>query len=139
MSDFIIQNIPIAKIVAVDLTAQSAAISATTLYAVPVSGAGIYRVSFYAKITTAASVSSVLGGTNGFQITYTDPTDSTNPTVTVADQLTNALNANNTITADCGSCVISAKASTNIQYAYDYTSAGTAMVYKLSIKLEFLG
>jgi hypothetical protein len=140
MSDFIIQNVPSGAVnissAAVNLTAQTAAITTTTLYAVTQSG--LYRVSFYAKITTAASVSSVLGGTNGFQIAYTDPTDSTTPTVTIADQLTNSLNANLTTTADSGSCVISAKTGTNIFYTYDYTSTGTAMQYKLSIRVEVL-
>ena len=125
-----------ASVANVDLTAQSAAITTTTLYAAPASG--IYQISFYSKITTAAGISSVLGGTNGFQIGYTDPTDSTTPTVTVADLFTNALNANTTTTADSGVCVISAKSGTNITYAYDYTSAGTAMQYKLSIRVESL-
>lgn len=44
-----------------DLTAQSAAIAATTLLAV--AKTGHYRISWSATITTAASTSSVLGGT----------------------------------------------------------------------------
>src|SRR5262245_23045651 len=34
---------------------ESAGISTTTLYAVPASGAGIYRVTYYLKIITAAT------------------------------------------------------------------------------------
>ena len=123
-----------ASVASVDLTVQAAAITTTTLYAVPTSG--LYQISFYAKITTAAGISSVLGGTNGFQIGYTDPTDSATPTVTVADLITNALSANTTTTAESVICVISAKTGTNITYAYDYTSSGTAMQYKLSIRVE---
>jgi hypothetical protein len=129
-----------AEYATVDLTGQSAAIAATTLYAVPASGAGLYRISFYAKITTPASATSNLGGTSGFQVTFTDPSDSTVPTVNVTDVAGQPLGNNTTTTVDAGSVVIAAKASTNIQYAFDYSSSGlTAMVYKLSIKLEFLG
>lgn len=126
------------ELVTVDLTAQSAAIGTTTLYAVPASGVGPYRVSVYAKITTAGGISSVLGGTNGFQLTWTDPTDSTTPTVAIVDLSSSALNANTTTTVYLGSSVIYTKASTNIQYAFDYTSAGTAMQYKISIRVEAL-
>lgn len=128
-----------AQYASVALTAQTAVIGTTTLYAVPAAGAGLYRILFYSKITTAASVSSVLGGTNGFQISFTDATDSTTPTLTSADLVTNALNANTTTTTAAGEVIVNAKASTNISYAYDYTSAGTAMAYKISIKLEYLG
>ena len=40
------------ELATVDLTAQSAAITATTLYAVPAAGAGMYRITWVAKITT---------------------------------------------------------------------------------------
>lgn len=120
----------------VDLTAQSAAITTTTLYAVPTSG--LYQVSFYAKVTTAAGVSSVLGGTNGFQIGYTDFTDNTTPLVTVADLFANALNGNTTTTVDSGICIIAAKTGTNITYAFDYMSVGTAMQYKLNLRVVAL-
>ncbi len=126
------------QVATVDLVNQSAAVTTTTLYAVPAAGAGLYRVTYYAKITTVGS-SSTLGGVNGFQVTWTDPTDTTTPTATVADSLTQVLTGNTTTTADGGSVVISAKASTNIQYAFDYTSSGTAMQYKLSIRVEYLG
>jgi len=65
-----------AEYATVDLTAQAAAITATTLYAVPAAGAGMYRVSWVAKVTTPATASSTLGGTNGFQLLYTDQNDS---------------------------------------------------------------
>lgn len=119
-----------------DLTAQSAAIAATTLYAVPSTGAGMYRVSWVATITTAASTSSVLGGTNGFQLKYTDPTDSVVKT-TAAPIITSA--ANTTGTSISGVLVAYCKASTNLQYTMDYTSVGgTSMVYDMNIKVEAL-
>ncbi len=127
-------------VAAVNSTGLTAAVGTTNLYAIPIGKSGLYWICFYAKITTAGSLSSVLGGTNGFQITWTDPTDSTTPTAAVADALGNALNGNSTTTVDAGETVISAKEGTNIQYAYDYTSSlANTMAYKLSIKVEFLG
>jgi hypothetical protein len=121
------------EIVAIDLTAKSAAITATTAYATIATG--MYRVSWSATITTAASTSSVLGGTNGFQILYTSPTDSVVKTTVAGNSVTSA--ANTTGTAVGGTEVVYAKTGTNIQYQYDYTSVGvTAMVYELHLKVE---
>ena len=129
------------EIAKVDLTAQGAAITATTLYAVPSGGAGMYRVSWVATVTQVATASSVLGGTNGFQIVYTDKDTSvvkTMPGTIVAGVNTNSTNSTSTGTIS-GSYVIYAKASTNIQYQMDYTSSGaTSMQYNLHIKLEAL-
>jgi hypothetical protein len=66
----------------VNLTAQTAAIGTTTLYAVPASGAGQYRLSWNSKVTTAAGVSSTLGP---LTITYTDP-DNVVQTITAGAQ-----------------------------------------------------
>jgi hypothetical protein len=82
----------------------------------------------------------VLGGTNGFQVIYTDPADSvvktSNPTTVTAH--TSAVNA--TTTTVSGVVVAKCKLSTNLQYSFDYTSVGgTAMVYDLDIAVEFLG
>lgn len=129
-----------AEYATVDLTAQSAAIAATTLYAVPAAGAGMYRVSCYAKITTASDISSTLGGATGFQLTWTDNTDSTTPTVTFSDISSQSLTGNTTTTIYSTIAIIYAKASTNVQYAFGYTDAhtSTAMAYKISVKLEAL-
>jgi hypothetical protein len=118
-----------------DLTAQSAAITATTLYAT--TATGMYRVSWSSDITTAATASSSLGGTNGFQVLYTSPTDSVVKTTVAGNSVTSA--ANTTGTAVGGSLICYAKTGTNIQFTYDYTSVGvTAMVYELHVKLEAL-
>lgn len=118
-------------------TAQSAAIAASTVYAVPAT-AGRYLVSWVATVTTAASTSSVLGGTNGFQIKYTDADDSvvkTVPGTIVAGINTNSTNSTATGTIS-GSYLVNAKASTNIQYQIDYTSVGvTAMQYNIHITI----
>jgi len=129
-----------AEYATVDLINQSGAITATTLYAVPSASGGVYRISWSADITTAASSSSILGGTNGFQILATSPTDSlvkTSPRTITSGVNTDATNT--TATGISGVIVAYAAASTNIQYQFDYTSVGaTAMVYELHIKLERL-
>lgn len=123
-----------------NLTAQSAAITATTIYAVPAAGAGLYQVSWVATVTTAATTSSVLGGTNGFQVIFTDVNDSvvktSNPTA--VSNFTTA--GNTTASSVSGTFNAYCKASTNLQYAFDYTSVGaTPMQYDLSIRVLYLG
>lgn len=121
-----------------NLTAQGAAIAATTIYAVPASGAGMYRVSWSATITRAATTSCVLGGTNGFQLKYTDLNDSVVKTSNPTTVTSSAVNA--TGTAISGTFNAYCKASTNLQYLFDYTSVGgTTMQYDLSIRVEALG
>lgn len=123
------------EIAKADLTSQGAAITATTLISAPQTG--MYRVSWSAAITTVDGVSSSLGGTNGFQVVYTSPTDSV--AKTTAPQTPWATGLNTTGTADGGVMVVYAKTATNIQYAYDYTSATPGqMKYELHIKLEAL-
>jgi hypothetical protein len=118
----------------VNLTAQSAAITATNLIA-SAPQTGMYRISWSADITTAATTSSVLGGTNGFQVGYTSPTDSVAKLTVPGNSVTSAQNT--TATADGNAIVIYAKTGTAITYQFDYTSTGvTAMVYELHVKLE---
>lgn len=126
------QGMP-AEYATVDLTAQSAAISATTIYAVPAGGTGMYRISWNADITTAGT-SSVLGGAGGYQVLYTSPTDSVVKTTVSGNSVTSA--ANTTGTAVSGVIIVYAKASTNIQHQFGYTSTGTTMVYQLHAKIE---
>lgn len=123
-----------------NLTTQGAAITATTIYAVPSTGVGMYRVSWMATITRAATTSCTLGGTNGFQVKFTDQNDSvvktSNPTG--VGHMTSSVNATGTTVS--GVAYAYCKASTNLQYLFDYTSSGvTSMQYDLSIRVEFLG
>lgn len=121
------------------LTVQSAAIAATTIFAIPSSGAGMYRINWVATITQAATTQSILGGSIGFQAKYTNGNGdvvvkTSNPTVAE-----NA-NANTTGTSIGGSLVVYVGASTNLQYLFDYMSAGgTVMQYDLAIFVEFIG
>lgn len=126
----------------IDLTAKSAAVAATLLYTAPnlasPAGEGQYRISWSAVVTTAASTSSVLGGTNGFQIQFTDVDTGTQITPLAVP---NALGTGNTVgTQLSGEVIVNAKRNTVVNYLFDYTSVGvTAMQYALHIKLEYLG
>lgn len=118
-----------------DLTAQVAAITATTLYAT--TATGMYRVSWSATITTVDGVSSVLGGTGGFQVLYTSPTDSVVKTTVAGNSVTSSANTTGTAVGGCE--VIYCKTGTNIQFQYGYTSATPGqMAFELHCKVEAL-
>ncbi len=120
----------------VDRTAQTAAITATTLLTPAVTG--LYRISAYLKVTTAGSTSSTLGA---LTITYTDGTDSVAQSQ-VAGLQTQAgavatTNAGNTTASKLlGDLVIYAKTGVAIQYAVGYASSGTAMQYEIHLAIE---
>ena len=133
-----VADIPSLALASINLTGQSAAISSTLLYAVPAAQAGLYQISFTAKITTAASVSSKLGGTNSFQVVYTDADDSvvvTSPAGLFYNSSSATLTLNTTQAIENGVVVVNAAASSNINYSFDYTSVGTAMVFSLHVKV----
>jgi len=115
-----------APIATVNLTAQSGAITATTLTTTTQSG--LYTINYYGKVTTAATTSSVLGG---FSVISTDPDGST---VTTQG---NYSNENSVISGFIsGAITIYVGSGTNIQYLNGYTSVGaTAMQYNLHINL----
>lgn len=132
-----------AEYATVDLTAQTANIAATTLYAVPASGAGMYRIAAYTTETTAASATSRLPNV---QIIYTDADSATVITMDDSPLLgaaglgqTGAYTSNTVGTSGSGVITINAKASTNIQYqTVNYASNLAGMAYALHIKLEAL-
>lgn len=129
-------------------SSNSAAITAANLIASPATS-GLYRVSVYAIVTTAATTSSALGaGTNnGFILAYTDPDSSVAQTATVplwngagtANVPATGQTGNTTTTLLTGSQIISAKAAVAITYSFGYTSVGgTAMVYEITVTAEEL-
>ena len=129
----------------IDLTAQAASISATTLYTPAASGT--FRINASVQVTQAATTSSILGGTTGLVITYTEPDGSVAQSVTIALQNKSGTwvtpssgdVGNSTTTQDNGVIIIRAKSGTAIQYAIGYTSVGTtAMNYALHLKCEAL-
>ena len=121
------------------LTAQSAAITPTTIYAVPnnaTTGTGMYRINYVATITTMDSSSATLGGTNGFQIIFTDNNDSVVKTSNPTTPVISAVNAAGTTIS--GSVIAYCKPNTNLQYAFGYTASGGQMRYDLTIYVEHL-
>jgi hypothetical protein len=119
----------------VDLVNQSANVGSATLYAVPAAGAGMYRATCYAVVTTADGASSTLPSIG---IGWTDK-DSSVALVATAVTSTNTANAAGAFGQ--GVQVFYAKASTNITYQTSSYASGTAgaMKYSVHIKLEYLG
>jgi hypothetical protein len=124
----------------INLTGQTAAIAGGTALYTP-ANSGRFRITYTSKVTTAASVSSILGGTTGLALAYTDATDSVAQAVTCSEfsQAGNNLAigtgnvGNSTTTVLYGECYIFAKTGVAITYGFGYTSSGTAMAYDLRI------
>jgi hypothetical protein len=128
------------EVATVDLTAQTAAVGTTTLYAVPSTGQGQYRLSWNAKVTTAAGTFLDLGrahhrlhrpGWRGRRLI-------TAPATIAAGTIATTSAGNTTGTVLIGMpLLLNAKLSTNITYAFAYASnAANAMNYNLHLKLE---
>jgi hypothetical protein len=121
----------------VDLFNQSAAITPTTAYTVPAGAGGLYAISYAAKQVAIDTISCSLGGVNGFQVEYTDADDSTTPTTSAGPT-----DSANTDTAQVNGVVfVNAKAGSNIQFSFGYTtgSAGPSafvMEYNLHIRVK---
>lgn len=132
----------VAVVARADATAQGANIGATTLYAVPASGAGTYRASCYVVITQAATTSATMPSCF---VAWTDK-DTNASTGNDASKLyaNNTVGTNTAALGDpgwSGTLVIQAKASTNIQFqTASYASVGaTPMQYAVHVKVEYLG
>jgi hypothetical protein len=129
----------------IDLTGQTAAKTATNLFLPTITR--MIRVSGYLKVTTAATTSSILGGTTGIVITYTDGTDSVAQSVTLGctSQAGNTISigtgntGNTTTTVSFCSGFMYAAAAGQMQYAIGYTSVGgTAMAYEAHLRTEVM-
>jgi hypothetical protein len=121
----------VAECAEASLAGQAAAIGTTTLYAVPSGRGGLYRVSYYLKVTTAASASSSVTLIVG----WTDRDDSVVLTTSSASPA-NEVGGRGVLV---GSWMLDVAGSTNITFATTYASSGaTAMAYKLTLRLEAL-
>jgi len=136
-------NIPLVRpgipliVASYDASSSSASIPSTIIYSIPGNASGIYSVSWNATIMRASSTSSVLGGTNGFQITYVDPDGSI--TKTTIPALTQTSTANTTATATSSVLIADCKDGTNLKFSFDYTSVGaTTMQYDLHVTVMFI-
>jgi hypothetical protein len=109
----------------VSLSAQSASIGATAIPAGALA-AGTYRVSYYARVTTAAATSSSLTVT----LAWTDGG--------VAQSAAGAaMTGNSTTTNQTGSVLISVDAGSSITYETTYASNGAGeMRYALTVLVE---
>lgn len=112
------------------LSTQSAGISGHALFTVPVGRAGLYRITFRAKVTVAATTSSTLGGANGFQVSYTDDTDGNAATTPATPG-----NTGNTLgTPLSGAVIINIRDNTAVTFDFGYATGGaTAMKYELTV------
>lgn len=116
-------------------TALNANQSSTILYAVPASGAGMYRISAYAVETVPDGVSSTLPNIG---IGWTD-NDTSRPLLASTVTPTNTVNAVGAFGQ--GVQIINAQASTNITWQTSNYASGTAgaMNYAVRIRVEYLG
>lgn len=113
------------RVAATSVSAQSASIGATDLSDGTLS-AGLYRISFYARITQPGTVSSSL----------TIAFDWTDATVSVPFTET-AITGNTTTTIQTDTLLIEIDANSPVRYSTTYASVGaTAMTYKLAVTLE---
>jgi hypothetical protein len=122
-----------------NLVGQTANVVPTLLYAVPASGAGLYRISVAEVLTLAAGISSTLP--EAF-VAWTDLDTSLAPTARLTTP--NNVNVLGTYAAPFNPLdpfVISVKAGTNITIGtIDYASAGApVMQFSLRARAEFLG
>lgn len=109
------------------LTTQGASIGTTSL-TLPALSAGVYRVSWYARITQAATVSSSLTVTLGW----------TETTITLTTS-GSAITGNTTTTVQSDARIVVTDASAPITYSTAWVSVGaTPMIYRLSILCEQL-
>jgi len=115
----------------VDLTAQTSAIGATTIYANPATPAagGQYRVCYLALTKKAGDAVNL-----ALQLTFTTPDDSSTAQSIASANV--AINTGGAYTQGCPTIV--AKASTNIQYATTLSGGIGAGEYSLWIKVEKL-
>lgn len=113
------------RLTAVSLTAQAASIGATSIGSgAPTSG--LYRLTYYAHITTAATVSSSLTVTFG----WTD--GGTNLNISGS-----AITGNTTTTVGTGTAMVHNDQASPLTYATTYASVGaTSMQYALYVVLE---
>lgn len=114
-------------------TGLGANVSTTGLFAVPSTGAGLYRVSCYVIVTTAATTSSTLPSCN---IIWVDKDNANSQSANVT-----ATSAGNTVTTYTqGQTIIDVAASTSVTWttAGYATSGATSMVYAVHIRIEAL-
>lgn len=114
------------RIKAVSLTGQSASIAATDLTGGGASAQGLYRLTFYERITRPATTDSSLRVTFGWTDGGVPQTQSSTDLVT-----------NTTVSHDSGTYLVYSDAVAPITYATTYSTVGaTTMLYRVDVTLE---
>ncbi len=131
ISAYTLSSAPILSTATLNLTAQAAAITTTTLFATTV--AGLYRLSYYLYITTAGN-SVNLTGTIG----WTDDSGAAANSVVTGNIACQTLGANSTTALGLGSVTFYAAITTNITYATALSGAIGSGRYALRVRLENL-
>lgn len=112
----------------VSVTGQSASIGATAINPDTLA-AGLYRVTFYARVTTPASVSSSLSVSFGWTENGVSCSASSAPAT-----------GNTTSTADSNTILVRSDGSTLLTFSTTYASVGgTPMQYRLDVVAERIG
>jgi hypothetical protein len=124
-----------------DFVNQGAAVPPpTVLYHIPSFAdfpwVGLYRINWTAYIIAPDSQSSVLGGKNGFQISFTAVNGVILKTSNPAGTTTSSANTAGTTISDL--CLCNAQPGTDVTFSFDYTSKNGEMRYNLSVYVEFL-
>ena len=136
-------NAAFGSVASVNLAARSTQIINTTSLFTP-TVTGFYKIFVYLQVTQAASTSSILGGSTGVTLKWTDGDGNVAQTNTMA--LTSKLgtvvtnDATNTTTTNLsGVQTIYAASGVNVKYGIGYTSVGaTVMKYTVHIRVQSL-
>ena len=117
---------------------QTAALSSIALVPAASNPGGMWRLSYVATVTTADTTSFTLGGTTGFQDTFTNGNG--DHVVKTSDPTAPAISAVNTTGSAVSGCKIGyTEAGTAIIYAFGYTAGTGNGAYDIAVFAEYLG
>jgi len=122
-----------------DQAAVQSAFSSQLLYTHEGTNNALYRITWYACLTQAATSSSWIGGINGFQVNYNPAETGTSVTSPAAPLATGQYN---TVGTTIGSGITMAQVipGTKISFNFGYTSSGaTPAQYTMHIRVEYMG
>ena len=121
-----------------DNTAVSKAFSNQSLYTHQGQSSALYRVTWYVCLTKAASVSSWIGGINGFQIIY-NPSEPGVPVTSPANPISTGQYNTPGVTLGSGVVMCAVVPGSIIGFSFGYASSGTPAVYSIHVRVEYLG
>ena len=122
-----------------DQSAVAVSFSSQLLYTHTGVGNALYRITWYACLTQAATNSSWIGGVNGFQIVY-NPSEAGGSVTSPASPL--ATGQYNTVGTTIGSGIAMCQVipGSKIGFSFGYTSSGaTPAQYSIHVRVEYMG